>query len=128
MKILSAQQAYWKQRATIRWITKGETNSKFLKVKATIKFRHNHIASLKDEFGIVHSGHHAKADILCRAFKQRLGTSTPIFNLLNLEDLVDKFDDLHWLEAPFTKSEIDAVVKIFLQIKPLGLMVSTPIL
>ena len=35
----------------------------------------------------------------------------PTFNLLGLENLIEKSDDLHWLETPFTKTEIDAVVK-----------------
>lgn len=65
LQLLSSQQAYWKQRATISWITRGETNSKFLKVKATIKFRNNHVAILKDELGIEHTEHQAKAAATC---------------------------------------------------------------
>lgn len=111
VKLLNSQQVYWKQRATIRWISRGETNAKFLKAKATIKFRNNHIAVLQNEQGQEQSDHDSKVAILWRAFKQRLGTSVPTHNLLHLESLIEMHDDLLWLEEPFTKSEIDVVVK-----------------
>ena len=67
--------AYWKQRATIRWILQGEDNKKYLKVKATINYRRNYIASLQDDAGTMQDDHQAKAAILWRAFKTRLGTT-----------------------------------------------------
>lgn len=87
MQLLDSQQVYWKQRATIRWIARGDTNAKFLKAKASIKFRNNHIAVLQDEQGQEQYDHDSKAAILWRAFKQRLGTSVPTHNLLNLDNL-----------------------------------------
>ena len=47
LNLLEMQRAYWRQRATIRWILQGEeVNTKYLKVKATINYRRNYIASL----------------------------------------------------------------------------------
>src|SRR4051812_19230684 len=105
------QRAYWKQRATIRWILQGEANTKYLKVKATINYRRNFIASLQDEAGNMQDDHQAKVAILRRAFKQRLNTSVPTFNLLSLDSLITKMPELIELDKPFTKEEIDAVIK-----------------
>ncbi|XP_073357829.1 uncharacterized protein [Aegilops tauschii subsp. strangulata] len=110
-KILEHQRIYWKQRATIRQIQVGEANTKYFQEKATVKFRHNSIAMLKDEAGNEHHDHNAKAAILFRAFKERLGTSVTTQNPLLLHHLLQQHEDLHTLENPFTKEEIDKVVK-----------------
>ena len=57
LNLLEMQRAYWKQRATIRWILQGEANTKYLKVKATINYRRNYIASLQDEAGNMQDDH-----------------------------------------------------------------------
>lgn len=75
-KILEHERIYWKQRATIRKIKMGEANTKYLQAKATIKFRHNQVAMLKDELGFEHYEHQAKAAILYRTFKDKLGTTS----------------------------------------------------
>lgn len=111
LRLLSYQQIYWKQRATVRWAKQGDCNTKFLQAKATIKYRHNHIASLLDEAGHENYEHHAKAAVLWRAFRTRLGTSSRTFDLLNLANLISPHEDLSSLEAPFSRAEIDAVVK-----------------
>lgn len=118
---LKAQHSYWKQRATIRWIQKDETNTKFLQIKATIKYINNFIAVLNDENNCEFKEHDAKAAILHRAFKQKMGTSIPTFNMLQLQNLIEKREDLHILEAPFTKEEIDAVIKALPSDKAPGL-------
>ncbi|XP_073368012.1 uncharacterized protein [Aegilops tauschii subsp. strangulata] len=82
-----------------------------LKAKATIKFRNNSISMIKDEQGHEHHGHKAKAAILFRAFKERMGTAAPTSNLLNLHQLLQPMEDLTELEVPFTKEEIDNVIK-----------------
>ena len=58
-------------------VSRGETNAKFLKAKATIKFKNNHIAALQNEQGLEQFDHDSKAAILSRAFKQRHGTTVP---------------------------------------------------
>ena len=69
------------------------------------------IATLHDEQGTEHTKHNAKAVMLERAFKDRLGTSTITENGLNLTSLITIVDDLSHLKVPFTKKEIDQVVK-----------------
>lgn len=111
LTLLSCQQSYWKQRETVKWAKFGEINSKFLQAKATLKFRHNHISSLKDESGFDHHDHNAKATFLWKASKQRLGTLVQTRNLLNLNTLITARENLDFLEAPFSKIEIDNVLK-----------------
>lgn len=66
---------------------------------------------LKDEDGNEHFKHHAKASILYRASKDRLGTSMATQNPLLLQHLLLLQEDLSILEAPFTQEEIDNVIK-----------------
>ncbi|XP_073360494.1 uncharacterized protein [Aegilops tauschii subsp. strangulata] len=104
------QRIYWKRRATIRNIKMGEANTKYFQAKATIKNRFNHIAMLKDEEDHEHADHHAKAAILFRAFKKRLGSVSKTENPLLLQSLLLQHDDLSDLETPFTNKEIDDVI------------------
>lgn len=55
--------------------------------------------------------HHSKAAILFRAFKARLGQTSATDNPLLLHSLLQHHDFLQELEDPFTKDEIDEVVK-----------------
>lgn len=64
----------------------------------------NHIATLQDAQGIEHKEQRTKATILYKAFKQRLGTSVPTYNLLSLDLLITRHNDL---EEHFSKEEID---------------------
>lgn len=111
LNLLEMQKIYWQQRATIRWVKFGEANSQYFQAKATIKYRVNHIHSLQDEHGNTFRDHSSKANILLKAFKDRLSTSVPTFNLLNLDGLINRHPNLSILEVPFSKEEIDVVVK-----------------
>jgi hypothetical protein len=111
LKLLSFQRIYWKQRATIKWVKFGDENSKFFQAKATIKYRHNYIQMLQDNNGIEHTEHFSKAVILWNSFKERLGKTESTSNPLNLINLLTRFEGLEDLESPFTKKEIDEVVK-----------------
>jgi len=84
---------------------------KKFQAKATLKYRHNHISVLQDESGNEFTEHTAKATILRAAFKERLGQSNSTSNPLYLQDLLTRRDDLQCLEEPFSKQEIDAVIK-----------------
>ena len=81
----------------------GEANTKYFQARATIKFRNNTITMVRDEHGHEHHDHQAKATILYRAFKDRMGTCSPTTNPLNLHQLLQPMEDLSKLEAPFTK-------------------------
>ena len=55
--------------------------------------------------------HHAKAAILWNAFKDRFGQTGEIPDPLNLINLISRVEGLQDLDAPFTKQEIDSVIK-----------------
>lgn len=110
-RTLDQQRIYWKQRATIRKIKFGKANTKYFQVKATIKNMNTIIAMLKDEEGVEHVEHNAKATVPYRAFKARLGIVNSIPNPLQLHQLLIAHPDQIDLEAPFSKEEIDLVIK-----------------
>jgi hypothetical protein len=62
--ILGLQKLYWKQRATIKWVTSGDLCTKLFHAHATIKHRKNTIVSLTDDSGEFHLEHEQKAKIL----------------------------------------------------------------
>jgi hypothetical protein len=98
--LLSQQQVYWKQRGTVKWVRFGDEDTKFFHANATIRQRRNLITSLKDSSGLSHTDHNSKANILWEAFKERLGTSDSPEMSFNLEQLLQKVDNLEWLSDP----------------------------
>jgi hypothetical protein len=64
----------------------GDANIRFFHTKATINYRHNYIAMLKENESEV-TDHDGKADILWKAFKERMGTSENLSMKFNLHDL-----------------------------------------
>lgn len=63
--------------------------------------------------------------ILWRASKHRLNITVPTFNFLELYSLIAKNPDLLVLDKPFSKEEIDAVIKISQLTKLQIMMIST---
>jgi hypothetical protein len=110
-ELLHIQKIYWKQRASIKWITSGDICSSFFHAHATIKHRKNTIVSLTDDNGTIHSEHEHKADFLWTAFKSRLGSSDFIGIDFDLQSLLTPHDSLQWMDPPFTKQVIDNIIK-----------------
>jgi hypothetical protein len=54
--------------------------------------------------------HHGKASLLWEEYKVRLGCSVQTHMFFNIQDLVQQHD-LHHIETPFTREDIDNVVK-----------------
>jgi hypothetical protein len=108
--LLQIQKIYWKQRASIKWITNGDICSRFFHAHATVKHRRNSIALLSDDNGTSFSEQYHKANLLWNAFKCRLGTSDFSENVFDLSDLINMQDGLQWLNSPFTKQYIDSIV------------------
>jgi hypothetical protein len=108
--LLHIQKIYWKQRASIKWITYGDICSRFFHAHATVKHRRNTIASLTDDNVTSFSEHDQKANLLWNAFKTRLGTSDFLENVFDLSNLINMQDGLQWLDSPFTKQEIDSII------------------
>jgi hypothetical protein len=109
--LLNIQKIYWKQRAAIKWITDGEICSRFFHAHATVKHRKNSIATLTDENGIIHFEHEHKFGLLWDAFKSRLGSSDFSGIDFDLPELLIRNEELHELDSPFTKLEIDNIIK-----------------
>jgi hypothetical protein len=88
----------------------GDEGTKFFHANATIRHRRNLITSLKDSTGSHHSDHQSKASILWEAFKDRLGSTDSPEMMFDLEQLLNRAEDLDWLTDPFTHEEINLVV------------------
>jgi len=73
ISLLRQQKIYWKQRSTMRWVTKGDASTNFFHANATIRHRKNFITSLEESTGVSHTEHNVKASILLDAYKEMLG-------------------------------------------------------
>ncbi|KAK3198467.1 hypothetical protein Dsin_021882 [Dipteronia sinensis] len=48
---LDKEERYWRQRAKVEWLNKGDKNSRFFYMKASVRKARNKIRGLKDEAG-----------------------------------------------------------------------------
>ena len=111
LKLLRYKKEYWKKRYTIRWIKFGDESTSFFHAAATERYRINIITSLVAEDGRDIFDHHEKAAILLEEYKGRMGCSTTPSMLYNLEQLVQRNDNMEHLSSPFTIEDIDKIVK-----------------
>jgi hypothetical protein len=109
--LLSNQRTYWKQRGQIKWAMLGDAGTKFFHANATSKHRHNSILSLSCDNGMVAFSRKDKEEVLFQAFKDRLGTSQPTSMVFNLSELIQPANNLSTLELPFSRSEIDQIIR-----------------
>jgi hypothetical protein len=110
-RLLEYQNAYWKKRCTIRWTKFGDENTKFFHSIATKRHRRNYISTLTAADGNIANDHAAKEEIFFQSFKERLGSSEQPQMLFDLQALIQPTPGLEELSVPFTKEEIDSVVK-----------------
>jgi hypothetical protein len=113
ISLLQHQKAYWKQRGKIKWVNLGDANTRFFHTKATINYRHNYIAMLKENESKI-TDHDGKADILWKAFKERMGTTENLSMKFNLHEIFgDSLDRqlLDNLESSFFDKEIEDTIK-----------------
>jgi hypothetical protein len=112
--LLQNHKAYWKQRGKINWVKLGDANTKKIHIKATISYRKNFIASMRNEQNIDISDHDSKVQILWNAFKERMGKYDHPEMHFNLHDLYDNpmnNEMREELEIPFSEEEIEGVIK-----------------
>ena len=64
VSLLRQHKIYWKQRGSIRWVTKPDAGIKFFLANATIRHTKNLITCLENPLGVIHSAHQDKAQIL----------------------------------------------------------------
>jgi hypothetical protein len=110
-RLLEYQNAYWKKRCTIRWTKFGDENTRFFHSYATERYRRNAIAMLTAADGTSVTEHRDKEEIIFQSFKERLGTSDQPQMMFDLPTLIHPTPGLVELSAPFTKEEINVVVK-----------------
>jgi mannosylglycoprotein endo-beta-mannosidase len=110
-ELLLAECNYWKKRCTIRWMKQGEDNTKFFHAMATERYRRNSIAMLQDEEGNDVTDHQLMAGMFYKEYKARMGHSEPIFMQFDLANVLSPVDGLEELTRPFTKQEMDDVIK-----------------
>jgi len=111
LSLLKFKQEYWRKRYTIRWTKFGVENTKFFHAAATERYRQNTITSLETQDGRILYDHFQKAALLLENFKARMGHSTNPQMQYNINDLVIDHEGLEQIVAPFSKEEIDNVVK-----------------
>ena len=64
LKLLHYKSTYWKQRYTVNRVKLGDECTKFFHAMATVYFRRNCIAQLKNNEGYLVSNHESKATII----------------------------------------------------------------
>ena len=111
LRLLEYQKQYWRKRCTIRWEKFGDEDPKFFKAMASERYRRNNIASLQLDNGATVEDHIGKEALIYQSFKQRLGTSGEYQMKFNLANIIKKRNDLDQLTAPFSREEIDNVIK-----------------
>ena len=111
LRLLDYQRQYWKKRCTIRWVQFGDENTKFFQAVATKRYRKNNIANLQTPDGLVVEDHNGKEALLFHAYSDRLGTSSPTHMHFDLPSLIRPHANLDHLTLPFTREEIDGVIK-----------------
>lgn len=77
---------------------------------ASEQYRKNNIASLMTVDGTCVEDHAGKESIIFHAFKERLGSSTQNMKF-DLPRIIKRCADLDQLTVPFSKEEIDNVIK-----------------
>ena len=111
LRLLDYQKQYWRKRCTIRWAKFGDEDPKFFKAMASERYRRNNIPSLQLDNGTTVEDHIGKEALIYQSFKQRLGTSGAFQMKFNLANIIKKRNDLDQLTIPFSREEIDNVIK-----------------
>jgi hypothetical protein len=119
LNLLEAKRIYWKLRSTIRWVKFGDENTKLFQAIASQNFRRNHIAQLKLLDGLVVTEHDQKVRVLWHSIKDNLGCSEHGEMTFNLDTLIQPVI-IADMDTPFSREEIDALVKEFTTDKALG--------
>jgi len=109
--LLNYQKQYLKKRCTIRWVKFGDEDPKFLKALASERYRRNAITSLRLDNGTTVEDHAGKEALIYHAYKDRLGTSGNYQMKFDLPNIIKRREDLDQLTTPFSRQEIDDVIK-----------------
>ena len=109
--LLKYKKIYWQKRYTVNRIRFGDECTNFFHAMATVSHRKNAISSHKDEHGNYITDHEGKAAMLYTAFKGRMGVSNQPQMQFDLNSMINANVDLSSLVQPFTREEIDLLIK-----------------
>jgi len=105
-RVLSQDDAYWRQRAKTHWYKDGDRNTKFFHASATARKKVNRILSLEDDVGNKITSDHGLKDVarnyFVNIFQQQDSDFSSVLDVIN-PLISDNDNDL--LMAPFTKAE-----------------------
>lgn len=111
-QLLRYKNMYWKKRYIVNRIKFGDECTKFFHAMATIPYRKDTISQLQNDSGQMIMDHEGNAALLWTAYKNRMAVTNYPQMLFDLQDLIQMDIDLSDLVVPFTKEEIDRIVKI----------------
>ena len=120
LMLLEQQKTYWRQRGTIKWVSLGDATTKFFHANATIRMRNNLIKQLENKDGQIITAHKDKEQLIWEEFKERLGKSEFTRFGIDPATILERREDLDFLEESFSVMEIDTVVKNLPNDKSLG--------
>jgi hemerythrin-like domain-containing protein len=109
--LLEQQKTYWRQRGSIKWVKLGDATTKFFHANATVRMRGNLIRQIENGDGTYLSTHSDKEELLWEEYKERLGTTEFIKFGVDPSEILQRRDDLEFLEQPFTTAEIQETIK-----------------
>lgn len=109
--LLDLQKIYWKQRANIRWVQLGDATTKFFHAHATIRMRGNMIRQLEKRDGTLAMTHKEKETLLWEEYKERLGTTEYTRFGIEPSAVLERSNELQFLEEPFSVIKIEDIIK-----------------
>jgi hypothetical protein len=109
--LLHQQKIYWKQRGSIKWAKWGDVGTSFFHANATLRHWKNLITQITIPNGPTIYNHKDKELAIWEDFKIRLGISEFEGFLIDPAYFIERVDNLHILEVPFSNTEVDEVIK-----------------
>lgn len=111
LDLLEKQRIYWKQRGNVKWVQLGDAGTHFFHANATLRSKGKLISQLESREGAIATEHRDKEIMLWQEFKERMGLTEFSGFTINPVDLIQPNTDLAYLETPFTREEIDAIIR-----------------
>jgi hypothetical protein len=106
-KILIQEEAFWKQRAKMHWLTEGDLNTKFFHMSATARSKVKKIERLKNEEGEIITGQQNLCEVARKCFQELFSPKGSFLDpVLSLISPRVSTEDNASLEAPVTKEEV----------------------
>jgi hypothetical protein len=101
----------WEKKVFHNLIKVGEDNTNFFHAMVNQRFRRNTISNLKLDNGDIVSDHEHMAGVIYQKYRDRMGQSRGINMGFDLANLLHPVAGLDHLTRPFTKEEMDLIVK-----------------